>query len=188
MGWVLGDHSDVNQATHKFLEAANASRWHEMPNGSSRSEGFVNFDHQQGDNTDFGTDWMIDTIREAGQLYLRDYISFHPNAAPIATNNLTNPRGGRTRPHKTHQTGLSCDILLPKTNGTFGRITFHDSRYDGDAMEAILRAIKKQGKYKIKNIFFNDLVLVAKGLCQNLNDGSVHNNHAHIDILPPKAD
>ncbi len=177
---------DVNQTTHRFLEAANAPRWQEMPNGSSRSKGFVNFDHQQGDNTDFGTDWMIDTIREAGKLYLRDYISSHPDATPIATNNLTNPRGGKTRPHETHQTGLSCDILLPRTNGTFGGITFRDSRYDGDAMEGMLRAMNRQSKYKIKNIFFNDLALVAKGLCQNLHDGGVHDNHAHIDIVPPQ--
>ncbi len=178
---------DVNQTTHKFLQARNAPRWQEMPLGNSRNQGFVNFDHQQGDNTDFGTNWMIDTIQEAGKLYIRDHRNSNPNSAPISTNNLTNPRGGKTRPHQTHQTGLSVDLLLPKKNGTFGGITFRSGSYDSDAMEAMLRAVNQQNKYKIRVIFFNDLEMVAKDLCQNLNDGGIHDNHAHVDILPPSA-
>lgn len=176
---------DVNGATHKFLEAANAPRWQEMPNGSS-SEGFINHDNQQGDTHDFGTNWMVETIQAGAKLYLSNFHSSHPSAALIATNNLSVARGGDTPIHKTHETGLSCDILLPRKNGTFGGITFNDSRYDRDAMEAMLRAIRQQTKYKIKQIFFNDFTLVAKGLCQNLNDGGVHDNHAHIDIEPPQ--
>jgi len=53
-------------------------------------------------------------------------------------------------------------------------------------MEAMLRSIRNQGKYRIKQIFFNDFSLVVKGLCQNLNDGGVHDNHAHIDIETPQ--
>jgi len=176
---------DVNGRTHQFLQSANAPRWQEMPRGSS-TEGFINHDHQQGDTHDFGTNWMVETIQEAGKLYLTNFRNSHPSAALIATNNLSIPRGGKTRIHKTHQTGLSCDILLPRRDGTFGSITFSDRRYDRDAMEAMLRAIKKQDKYRVKQIFFNDFSLVAKGLCQNLNDGGVHDNHAHIDIESPQ--
>jgi hypothetical protein len=176
---------DVNGRTHQFLQSDNAPRWQEMPRGSSR-EGFINHDNQQGDTHDFGTNWMVETIQEAGKLYLSNFHNSHPNAALIATNNLSVPRGGDTPIHKTHETGLSCDILLPRRDGIFGSITFNDRRYDRDAMEAMLRAIKKQGKYRVKQIFFNDFSLVAKGLCQNLNDGGVHDNHAHIDIEPPQ--
>jgi hypothetical protein len=175
---------DVNGATHKSLQSADAPRWQEMPNGSS-AKGFVNHDNQQGDVHDFGTHWMVETIQEAAKIYLSNFRNTHPNAALIATNNLSVARGGNTSIHQTHETGLSCDILLPRKNGTFGGITFRDSVYDGDAMEAMLRAIKQNGKYRVKQIFFNDFTLAAKGLCQNLNDGGVHDNHAHIDIVPP---
>ena len=177
---------DVNGMTYKFLESVNAPRWQEMPSGSS-AEGFVNHDNQQGDTHDFGTTWMVETIQEAARIYLTSFRSVHPKAALIATNNLSIAHGGNTSIHQTHETGLSCDFLLPHKNGTFGGITFQDFNYDRDAMEAMLRAIRQQNKYKIKQIFFNDFSLVAKGLCQNLSDGGVHDNHAHIDIEPPEA-
>ena len=174
---------DVNGPTHKFLEASNAPRWQEMPPGSSR-EGFINFDHRQGDTHDFGTDWLVETIQTAGNLYLTNHRNSHPRAALLATNNLSVPHGGDSPIHKTHETGLSCDMLLPRKDGMFGGITFHSANYDRDAMEAMLQAIRQQPKYRVKQIFFNDFVLVAKGLCQNLSDGGVHDNHAHIDIKP----
>ncbi|CCI27659.1 hypothetical protein [Microcystis aeruginosa] len=176
---------DVNGRTHQFLQSGNAPQWQEMPSGSS-TEGFINHDNQQGDTHDFGTNWMVETIQEAGKLYLTNFRNSHPNAALIATNNLSIARGGNTSIHQTHETGLSCDILLPRRDGTFGRITFRDGVYDRDAMEAMLRSIRNQGKYRIKQIFFNDFSLVVKGLCQNLNDGGVHDNHAHIDIETPQ--
>ena len=180
---IAGDgRIDVNGATHKFLQAANAPRWQEIPLGDS-SKGFINFDHLQPDNHDFGSHWLIETIQEAGQLYLTNYRNSHPNAALIATNNLSVPRGGDSPFHNTHEAGLSCDIVLPRKNGTSGGITFQSSSYDRDAMEAMLRAIRGQKKYKIKQIFFNDLTLIAKGLCQSVMG---HNNHAHIDIIPPQ--
>jgi hypothetical protein len=176
---------DVNGKAHKFLEAANAPRWQEMPNGSS-TLGFINFDNLQGDVHDFGTHWLVETIKEAAKIYLRNFKLSNPSAALISTNNLSTIRGGDSPIHATHETGLSCDILLPRKDGTFGGITFRDSNYDQDAMEAMLRSIKQQNKYEIKQIFFNDFALVVKGLCQNLSDGGVHDNHAHIDIQPPQ--
>ena len=181
---VAGDgRVDVNGKTHNYLQAANAPRWQEMPLGGS-SKGFTNYDQLvQNDTHDFGSHWLIETIEEAGKLYLTDYRNSHPDAALIATNNLSVERGGDSPFHATHESGISCDIVLPKTTGTSGRITFQSSSYDQDAMEAMLRAIRGQKKYKIKQIFFNDFALIAKGLCQSL---AGHDNHAHIDIIPPQ--
>ena len=176
---------DVNHRTIKYLKSAKAPRWQEMPNGSP-AKGFKNFDNDQGDVHDFGTSWMVEVIQEAARIYTASHRNSNPSSALIVTNNLSVARGGETSIHATHETGLSCDILLPKQNGTFGGITFRSSEYDQDAMEAMLSAIRKQKKYKINQIFFNDFSLVAKGLCTNLSDGGVHDNHAHIDILPPQ--
>lgn len=175
---------DVNGKTIKYLESAKAPRWQEMPNGSP-AEGFKNFDNDQGDVHDFGTSWIVEVIQESARIYTASHRKSNPSSALIVTNNLSVARGGDTSIHATHETGLSCDILLPKKNGNFGGITFRSSEYDQDAMEAMLHAIREQKKYKINRIFFNDFTLAVKGLCTNLNDGGVHDNHAHIDILPP---
>ena len=182
---VAGDgRIDVNQKTHEFLQAANAPRWQEMPLGSS-AEGFINYDHRvQGDNHDFGSNWMIETIQEAGKLYKTNYHNANPGAALIATNNLSVPRGGDSPFHNTHEAGISCDIVLPRKDGTPGGIKYQQSDvYDQDAMEAMLRAIRGQNKYQIKQIFFNDPTLIVLGLCQSLIG---HDDHAHIDIVSPQ--
>ena len=180
---VSGDgRIDVKGFTHKFLQAANAPRWQEMPNGSS-SEGFINFDNIQRDTHDFGTDWMIEMIKAAGKLYLTNHRNTNTNAALIATNNLSVERGGDSPFHATHESGISCDIVLPRKNGTSGGITHADSRYDQNAMRAMLQAIRGQNEFKIKQIFFNDISLITEGLCQSLIN---HDNHAHIDIVPPQ--
>jgi hypothetical protein len=179
---IVGDgRIDLNGPTLKFLQAANAPQWLEMPKGSP-AEGFINHDNQQGDNHDFGTSWMIETIQTAAQLYLNTHLSSHPNAALIQTNDLSKPRGGLTTAHKTHQTGLSCDIRLPRKDGQSGGIVFSDPQFDRDAMRAMLKAIRNQNKFAIKRIFFNDFTLITEGLCVNAPG---HDNHAHIDIIPP---
>lgn len=178
---VLGDgRVDKDGPTHKYLQATNAPRWMEMPDGS-HTEGFINHDKRQRDNHDFGTSWMIETIQAAAQLYLKNYQSRHPESALIQTNNLSLPRGGVTPIHATHETGLSCDIRVPRKDGGAGATTT-DSQYDREAMRAMLKAIRGQNKYGIKRIYFNDFTLISEGLCKELPG---HHNHAHIDIIPP---
>lgn len=178
---IVGDgRIDLNGPTLQFLQAANAPQWLEMPKGSP-AEGFINHDDRQGDNHDFATSWMIEMIQASAQFYLNTYLASHPSAALIQTNDLSKPRGGFTSVHATHQTGLSCDIRLPRKDGQSG-IVYTDSQYDRDAMRAMLKAIRNQSKYAIKRIFFNDFTLITEGLCV---DALGHNNHAHIDIIPP---
>jgi hypothetical protein len=181
---IVGDgRIDLNGPTLKFLQAANAPQWLEMPKGDA-SEGFINHDNRQpGSNHDFGTNCMVETIQAAAQIYLTTYLSSHPTAALIQTNDLSKPKGGPTPVHATHQTGLSCDLRLPRTDGKAGGIVFSDSRFDRDAMRAMLQAIRNQNKYKIKRIFFNDFILIAEGLCKNAPG---HDNHVHLDIIPPQ--
>ena len=88
---IVGDgRIDLNGPTLKFLQAANAAQWLEMPKGSA-SEGFINHDERQGDNHDFGTSWMVETIQTAAQIYMTTYLSSHPTAALIQTNDLSQP-------------------------------------------------------------------------------------------------
>jgi hypothetical protein len=173
---------DVGQKTHQFLNAANAPAWQEMPKGS-REEGFINHDELQG-ATDhhYGTNWLVDAIRAAATLYLQGHLQTNQSAAVIQTNDLSLQQGGDTPDHSTHETGLSCDLRLPRRDGKAGTI-WQDPAYDRAAMRAMLKAIWAQNAQEVKRVFFNDTVLIKEGLCQPL---ASHDNHVHIDILAPK--
>ncbi|WP_445632530.1 Peptidoglycan-binding protein [Nostoc sp. DSM 114161] len=172
---------DVNGKTRKALEKSTAPRWQEMASGSIL-EGFLNNDDLQGDNGDFGTNWIVETVQAAALIYKDQYLKTHPDAALIATNDISKISGGKFPPHASHQVGMCCDIRLPRKDGTSGGITYQDSEYDRAAMRAMLEAFRKQSKHKIRRIFFNDMTLIAAGLCQAV---SGHNDHAHVDILAP---
>ncbi|MDB9314250.1 hypothetical protein PN462_14145 [Spirulina sp. CS-785/01] len=170
---------DPNGLTHRWLEAKNAPRWQLMPIDNT---GLFNYERQiqTTDNHDYGTSWMADTLLAAGQDYQRTYLDAHPQAAQIVINDVSIPYGGDTPDHATHETGMSCDILLPRTSGGYLLPTWQDSRYDRDAMRAILKSIRRQPL--TSRILFNDPELIQEGLCLR---ASGHDNHAHFEIRPP---
>ena len=172
---------DINGKTHKALEKSTAPRWQEMPSGSIQA-GFLNNDDLQGDNSDFGTSWMAETIQAAALIYKEEFLKTHPDSALIAINDVSKISGGKHPSHATHQVGMCCDIRLPRKDGTSGRITFRESEYEQPAMRAMLEAFRKQSRYKIRRILFNDQNLITAGLCQK---AAGHDDHAHIDILAP---
>jgi hypothetical protein len=178
---IIGDgRVDVNGDTLKWLQASNAPLWQTMPAGS-RAEGFVNdelADHS--DHHDFGTNWLADTLRGAGAKYKADFLSLHPNAAVLSINDTSLPRGGFTKAHKTHQSGLASDIRLPHKDGNVGGITVGQTAYDRSVMRAMLNAFLTQPL--AKRVLLNDSVLMAEGIC-SFADG--HDNHAHFEVKPP---
>ncbi|MEK6285523.1 MAG: hypothetical protein AABO57_07265 [Acidobacteriota bacterium] len=178
---ITGDgRVDVNGDTLKWLQASNAPRWQTMPAGS-RAEGFINdelADHS--DNHDFGTNWLADTLRDAGAKYKADFLSLHPTAAVLSINDTSLPRGGFTRAHATHQSGLASDIRLPRKDGRVGGITVAAAAYDRSAMRAMLKAFLAQPL--AKRVLLNDSVLIAERLCSH---AAGHDNHAHFEVKPP---
>lgn len=171
---------DVPGATYGWLQARNAPRWQEMPAGSAE-QGFENYElSDTSDDHDFGTSWMADTIIAAGATYRNDYLSSHPNAALLSVNDVTKPRGGDTPDHAGHETGMACDLRLPRTGGGAGGITHTNSRYDQAAARAQLQALRAQPM--MGAIFFNDPTLIAEGLCEQL---AGHDNHIHFQINAP---
>ncbi len=178
---------DVPGLTLSWLQASNAPRWQEMPAGSG-AEGFFNVElADPNDEHDFGTDWMAETIRSAGALYKQDYIDTAGGPAALLTvNDVSLPRGGNTPDHAGHETGLGCDLRLPRTDGTApGATTWQTAGYDRAAMRAMLTALRDAevaGETLVTQVFFNDPVLIGEGLCTN-EPG--HDNHVHFDIQPP---
>ncbi|HBB34350.1 MAG TPA: muramidase (flagellum-specific) [Cyanobacteria bacterium UBA8803] len=171
---------DVNEFTHRWLQAANAPRWIAMP-PSDPVIGFVNFEREQThDNHDFGTHWLADTILAIAKDYQSSHRDSHAHAAPFVINDVSVPHGGDTPDHAGHETGLMCDVLLPKQGGSFGGINWFDANFDRSATRALLKSIHKQKL--VRAVFFNDTILRGEKLC-TFDHG--HDNHIHFEINPP---
>jgi len=173
---------DVSGITHRWLQAANAPRWELMPK-SDPNNGFVNGELKDTqDNHDFGTHWLADVIKKIAQDYQNSYRNTHPTAAPFAINDVSLPHGGDTPDHHGHETGMMCDVFLPKNNGAFGGVFWWSSEYDQDATRAILKSIRKQKLIRPGAVFFNDKKLIQEGFCISM---SGHDHHIHFEINPP---
>jgi hypothetical protein len=135
-----------------------------------------------GDQHDFGTDWLAEFIRGAGSHYRDNYLATHPGASVIAVNDASLPQGGDTPDHSGHETGLSCDLRLPRTDGTTdGGLDIGSPLYDKDAARAILQAFRTQVLFS--RAFFNDSTLIEEGLCVAATG---HDNHIHVEIRAPE--
>ncbi|MCY7279184.1 MAG: glucosaminidase domain-containing protein [Phormidesmis sp. CAN_BIN44] len=178
---VAGDgRIDIGAFTHQWLQASNAPRWQIMPKSDS-AIGFVNYERNQtNDEHDFGTSWLAETILDIAKTYQTNYRKANPSAAPFAINDVSQPHGGDTPDHSGHETGLMCDVLLPKRGGDFGGIYWWSPEYDREAMRALLKAMHSQKL--VRAIFFNDSKLIAEGLC-TFSTG--HDHHVHFEIDPP---
>ncbi len=178
---VLGDgRVDVPGPTYRWLQDSNAPRWQTMPTGS-RAEGFYNAElADTSDHHDYGTNWLANTITAAAAHYRDNYLGGHSRAALLTVNDTSLPHGGRTPDHSGHQTGLCCDLRLPRKDGRAGGITWRDTRsYDQAAARAQLQALRAQPLVSL--VYFNDPVLIRAGLCRAYRG---HDNHIHFQIRP----
>lgn len=178
---VVGDgRVDVGAITHRWLQAKNAPRWQIMP-ASDDSIGFVNFEREDtSDEHDFGTSWLHDAILSIAKDFQTSFRASNPSAAPFAINNVSLPHGGDTPAHAGHETGLMCDVLLPRKDGDFGGITWFRAEYDQRATRALIKSIRKNKL--LRSVLFNDPDLIDEGLCSHTIG---HDNHIHFEIDPP---
>jgi Mannosyl-glycoprotein endo-beta-N-acetylglucosaminidase len=117
---------DVGGTTHRWLQAKNAPEWKLMPK-SNPAINFVNRElNDTDDHHDFGASWLYDAILEIAQEYHRS----SPNSAPFTINDVSLPHGGDTEDHHGHETGLMCDVYLPRTDGRSGDIDMDSSKFD----------------------------------------------------------
>jgi peptidoglycan hydrolase-like protein with peptidoglycan-binding domain len=171
---------DPDGLTLAWMNARNAPQWVSMPKGSP-AEGFFNAElADTSDNHDFGVSWLEETLRAAAAVYRASHIAANPRAALLTFNDFSQPRGGPTPDHATHQTGLCCDLLLARKDGKAGGISFTDPKYDRAATRSQIQALLAQPL--ALRVLFNDPVLASEGLCIEV-DG--HHHHLHFDIKPP---
>lgn len=180
---VSGDgRIDVNGKTHQWLNAENAPRWQIMPN-TNQAISYRNQELEEThDHHDYGTDWMAGAILWIAKNYHETYRSKTPKSAPFSINDISLPTGGNTPDHTGHETGMSCDVFLPRKDGGTGGIDYTMASYDRAATEAILRSINACPTVKKSSIYFNDPHLVAKGLCRSVRG---HHHHVHFEVKTP---
>jgi len=172
---------DVGGFTNRHLKSAAAPIWQIMPEAGP---GFFNYERQDSrDQHDYGTSWLADTLIAAGARYNQDFLDSNLGAALLTVNDVSLPWGGDTPDHAGHETGMACDIRLPRKDGKTGGISNPNTNgaYDRDAMRAQLVALREQPLFS--RAFFNDKKLIDEGLCSQL---SGHNNHLHFEITAPK--
>lgn len=176
---------DPGGFTHHWLEAGNAPRWVLLPVGA-KELGFFTWERvYRRDVHEWGTAWLADAIAAAG----RHYLILHgrlsplsPSPALITVNDCSLAAGGVTPAHRYHQTGLECDLRLPRHDGWAGEITWRDARYDRTAMRLQLEAWRAAAPHLLRGIFFNDPELAKAGLCTEL---AGHDDHAHVSLRAP---
>ena len=180
---VSGDgRVDVNGKTHQWINAKNAPKWQLMPN-TNKAISFYNRELEETwDKHDYGTDWMAGALLWIAKDYHNTYRSKNPNAALFTINDVSLPVGGNTPDHSGHETGLCCDIYLPKIDGGSGGIDYLSPAYDWKASEAILQSINRCPTVNKSQIYFNDPVMVKKGLCKSVRG---HHHHYHIGVKVP---
>jgi len=180
---VSGDgRVDVNGKTHQWLNAKNAPKWQAMP-PTNKAISYHNRELEETwDKHDYGTSWMADAILWIAKDYHQTYRGKNPNAALFTINDVSLPYGGDTPDHSGHETGLCCDIYLPKIDGGSGGIDYLSKAYDLKASEAILRSINRCPMVNKGQVYFNDPVMVKKGLCKSVRS---HHHHYHIGVKVP---
>lgn len=174
---------DVNAKTHQWLNADNAPRWQIMPN-TNKAISYRNQELEEThDHHDYGTNWMAGAILWIAKHYHDNYRSKKPNAALFSINDISLPHGGNTPDHAGHETGMSCDVFLPRKDGGNGGIDYLSSNYDRVTAEAMLRSINACPTVKKSSIYFNDPHLIQKGLCRSVRG---HHHHFHFEVnVPP---
>ena len=167
---------DVGGFTHRWLQASNAPRWITMPN-SDPLINFVNYEKAQThDDHDFGASWLREVILQIAT----EYHNTSSSSAPFTINDVSRPEGGNTPDHAGHETGLMCDVNLPRTDGQAGNITWQSDLFDRHATRKLIVAMRKQSL--VRAVYLNDPTLIDEDLC---GYSSGHDNHIHFEINPP---
>ncbi len=103
-GSGLDGRIDVGRDTHLWLHAANSPRWQEIRE-SPGDLGWMKL-FQAGDDHNFGTDWLFQTIVAAGVKYHGDHLAAHPHDSLIVVNDVSLTKGQNTPEHAGHETTL----------------------------------------------------------------------------------
>ena len=162
----LAQTGSVDAATWRALV------WHfELPRFSASAL----CDYDPPANANWGTAELISTLEEAGRaMVIAGY-------GQVAVGDLGYEHGGDHPEHQTHEVGLDADIRPMKkaNNQCAGGTRWTLSAYDRAATRARATAIRAATPGHVKEILFNDPVLIQEGLTVYR---AGHDDHLHVRL------
>lgn len=173
---------DLHGNTHRWLAAVNAPGWVNLEGKTGVGWQVAKFDH----GNSWTTTWMLTRLHLAGLYYRGLCLTSDVEDAPAMwIRDSSKEKGGKTRGHASHQTGLDLDMrlpLLPPDTDKFDQLHGKDynRRFHRSAALLQVRAIKETMNTRF--IFFNDPEFRKKGLSTFQKN---HSEHYHIRIKPP---
>lgn len=182
--------------TERWLLASNAPRWIDIRHFSP-APGFRFHPESEASGTDhYSTSWLKDVLEAAGKSYFDLVSKERSSFLPISAHEFSYRRGGYNPKHTGHQTGLVCDIRLPRNDGggddgVGGGITYKNVEYDMQLTWFVLLSLVHHPLVRL--IIFNHDDLIAeinkvrgRKICIRDKKGNVHDNHIHVKIRPPR--
>jgi hypothetical protein len=76
---------------------------------------------------------------------------------------ISRPQRGDQPDRAGYETGLMCDVNLPRTDGKTGDITWQSDLFDHFAARKLIKTMRKQPLNLA--VYFNDRDLMDKDLC-----------------------
>ncbi|MDH3530869.1 MAG: penicillin-insensitive murein endopeptidase [Acidobacteriota bacterium] len=170
---------DVHGTTHKWLAAQNAPGWVHLEGKSGIGWQIAEFDH----GNSWGSTWMLQRVQLAG-LYYRALVAVSgvADAPSMWIRDCAKKRGGKTRGHGSHQTGIDLDMrlpLLPPDTNKYDQLKGHDYDARFHRAAALLQCEAIKTTMNTRFVFFNDKEFKGKGLTTNQKN---HSEHYHIRI------
>jgi hypothetical protein len=125
------------------------------------------------DDGRWGTAGTIRNLRGAGARFNK------ANRGRVAVGDISRQHGGYFPPHSSHRVGLDADIRPIRKGGTQCQLgtTWQSASYARRGTRLLIEAIRKAAPQRVKVIFFNDPVLIEKGLTEFV---SGHDDHLHV--------
>ena len=121
----------------------------------------------------WGTAGTIKALREAGGEFKDS------NRGRVAVGHISKEHGGYFPPHASHRVGLDADlrpIRKDKDQCELGT-SWQSTSYARSGTRLLIEAIHDAAPQRVKVIWFNDPVLIEKGLTEHLVG---HDDHLHV--------
>jgi peptidoglycan hydrolase-like protein with peptidoglycan-binding domain len=146
--------------------------WHfELPRFSASAL----CDYDPPANANWGTAELIATMEEAGRAMVQ------AGYGRVPLGDLSYEHGGDHPEHATHEVGLDADIrMMRKANDQCSSPSiWRSTAYDRAATRALAKAIRAATPGHVKEILFNDPVLIGEGLTVYR---AGHDDHLHVRL------
>jgi peptidoglycan hydrolase-like protein with peptidoglycan-binding domain len=129
-------------------------------------------------NANWGTAEMIATLEAAGAVMVG------AGYGRVAVGDLGYEHGGDHPEHATHEVGLDADLRMMRkaNNQCSSPSTWRSSAYDRAATRFLVKTIRRATPGHVKEILFNDPVLIREGLTVF---AAGHDDHLHVRLCEP---